>query len=113
MRRQHAANAARGWFIAFVVFAVLGVVGGIGLFPKPGGILGIAVGVLLGAIAPVHYGSWQRCQKAADKVLPARHCVIQPVVYSGWSGSVHTFYFSCREFTARFRAMNASKVLGW
>ena len=113
MRQQHAANTARRWFIALIVFAALGIVVGIDKLPQPGSILSIAVGMLLGAIAWFVFGSWQRCQKAADRVKPAGHCVLQPVVYSGWSGSVHTFYFACREFTERFRAANARKVLDW
>jgi len=112
MQQQHAANAARGWFFGLVLFAVLGVVGGIGLLPSPAGCLGIVVGMLLGGGAPFFYISWQRSQKTADQVKPAPHCVVRPVVYDSWSGSVHTFYFACREFTERFRAANARKLLG-
>ncbi len=32
--------------------------------------------------------------------------------YGGWYGTVHTFYFSSREFVARFRSVNAGKCLG-
>ncbi len=32
--------------------------------------------------------------------------------YDGWSGTVHTFYFSNREFARRFCRVNAGKVLG-
>jgi len=41
-------------------------------------------------------------------------CVEEDVVavkYAGWSGSVHTFYFSNQSYAYQFREANASKVL--
>ena len=111
IRQQQVADIAHAWFMGLVVLAILGVVGGVALLPRPSGGVAIFLGVLAGAIVPFVYKNWQQCQEAANRVKPARHCVTEPVIYEGWQGTVHTFYFSCHEFTERFQAGNARKVL--
>jgi hypothetical protein len=110
--QQRSANSMRGGFIALVIFAVLGVVVGVILIREPVGIFAILLGALLGAIAPFVYQSWQKKQAAADKIKPSAGCMIEPVVYNGWSGTVHTFYFSSGVFCEQFPLANANKLLG-
>lgn len=116
MDLQHAANAAYRWFVAFIVFAVLGFLSGVlslfGSLPILAGVVGMVTTMVSGLVSPFVYESWQRRQSEANRQKPADHCRLHPVVYDGWYGSVHTFYFSCPRFTSHFQAANAKKLLG-
>ena len=106
MRRQHVANANRSLFVALIVLAFLGLVFGIALPPV------VLLGIVCGAISPFIFKRWRRNQAAADKIKLQPHCVTEPVVYSGWNGATHTFYFSCSAFTQQFCIANAQKLVG-
>ena len=56
--------------------------------------------------------AWKGSQAAAMRRKPAEWCEVEPVVYEGWNGSVHTFWLSNANYCEWFCAANASKVAG-
>lgn len=120
MNRQHAANAARDWFIMSASFAigypiglfgVAAAMGGFHLFPWRAVLLLVAASILLAAVVVLACRNWRRRQRAANSCKPAVDCVVEPVIYCGWHGSVRDFRFACGDYCERFRAANAGRVL--
>jgi hypothetical protein len=75
-------------------------------------VFALVLALLLAVAVPLLHGAWKKAQAAADDVRPSRGCRLEPVVYEGWSGSVHTFYFTNADFCDLFRAANARKLVG-
>ncbi len=124
---QITANTTHNWFVALVVFAALSAFAAGGLLAlsfvsdnvestrvmRLIGAVGITLCGLSGAFAAPTYRRWQQNQATADRIKPSKICVVDPVIYSSWNGTVHTFYFDCQHFADHFRSANARKVLGW
>ncbi len=115
MDTQHSANSSRNWFLGFVVLALLTLPLGITLILSPQtvafGVLLILAGLVVGIFAPFQFKTWRRGQTLANELKPHRSCYLEPVVYSGWNGTVHTFYFTQQLFCQSFMMLNEKKLV--
>ncbi|MDY3552052.1 hypothetical protein R5W24_001132 [Gemmata sp. JC717] len=82
------------------------------------GMLVIGLGLLIGGVRwyqNLHAAAVQRQRRATKRAraLASARCCGLPiaVVYEGWHGSVHTFWFANTDFAAAFARANAAKVV--
>jgi hypothetical protein len=107
-----AARAQGGWFV--VLALLLGTGAGVLAYHHE---FGIALAAFAGAVVTALLGLWRLLVAAAHaarirRLFQASCCRITPaIVYHGWAGSVHDFSFYSPDYAARFRQLNARKIL--
>jgi len=114
MKRLAVQKSANLYFSGFAVFLVLvaaNLVFGLNRAAESK-VPMVFFGLAMTAVSPFSFIGWRKKQACADILKPHPECVLTPVAYDQWSGSVHSFRFASRVFCRELARANARKVLG-